>query len=129
MRDEYKSDIYGERGILLGAVHGIIEGLFRRYIKQGMTPEQAFIQSSESITGPITKTISKQGILKVYNDLSVTDKVIFEKAYSAAYLPALEICAEMYDEVASGNEIKSVFMHGNRLNEFPIGKLTYTIYI
>ena len=50
---------------MLGAVHAIVEGLFRRYIKQGMTPEEAFINSSESITGPITKTISTQGILKV----------------------------------------------------------------
>ena len=57
-------------GILLGAVHAIVEGLFRRYIKQGMTPEEAFLHSSESITGPITKKISKQGILKVYTDLS-----------------------------------------------------------
>ena len=60
-------------GILLGAVHAIVEGLFRRYIKQGMTPEEAFLQSSESITGPITKKISKQGILKVYTDLSPVD--------------------------------------------------------
>lgn len=42
MSEEYKSDIYGERGILLGAVHGIIEGLFRRYVAAGMSPEQAF---------------------------------------------------------------------------------------
>lgn len=34
LTDEYRSDIYGERGILLGAVHGIIETLFRRYVKQ-----------------------------------------------------------------------------------------------
>lgn len=34
LTDEYCSDIYGERGILLGAVHGIIEVLFRRYLKQ-----------------------------------------------------------------------------------------------
>lgn len=34
LTDEYCSDIYGERGILLGAVHGIIETLFRRYVKQ-----------------------------------------------------------------------------------------------
>lgn len=128
MRDEFKSDIYGERGILLGAVHGIVEGLFRRYMKQGMSPEDAFLHSSESITGPITKKISKQGILQVYNDLNDSDKKLFEKAYSAAYLPAKEILAEIYDEVASGNEINSVVMHGDRLSEFPIGKIdgTYT---
>ena len=34
LTDEYRSDIYGERGILLGAVHGIVETLFRRFVKQ-----------------------------------------------------------------------------------------------
>ena len=123
MTEEYKSDIYGERGILLGAVHAIVEGLFRRYQKQGMTPEQAFLQSSESITGPITKTISKYGILKVYTDMNPTDKAEFEKAYSAAYKPSREILEEMYDEVASGNEIRSVVMAGSRHKEFPMGKV------
>lgn len=65
MEEEYKSDIYGERGILLGAVHGVVEGLFRRYMSQGLTPDEAFKESCESITGPITKTISKYGVLKV----------------------------------------------------------------
>ena len=32
--DEYRSDIYGKRGILLGAVHVIVETLFRRFIKK-----------------------------------------------------------------------------------------------
>lgn len=126
MTEEYKSDIYGERGILLGAVHAIVEGLFRKYQKEGMSPEEAFMHSSESITGPITKKISKEGILKVYQDLTGADKELFEKAYSAAYLPAKEICEEMYDEVASGNEIRSVIMHGNRLSEYPIGKIDGT---
>jgi ketol-acid reductoisomerase len=34
LTDEYKSDIYGERGILLGAVHAIVETLVRRYVRQ-----------------------------------------------------------------------------------------------
>lgn len=128
MTEEYKSDIYGERGILLGAVHAIVEVLFRRYTSQGMTPEDAFINSSESITGPITKTISKEGILKVYQMMNAADKAEFEKAYSAAYRPSREILQEMYDEVASGNEIRSVIMAGQRFAEFPIGKIdgTYT---
>jgi ketol-acid reductoisomerase len=126
MTEEYKSDIYGERGILLGAVHGIVEGLHRRYMKEGMSPEEAFKQSSESITGPISKKISKQGILQVYEDLNATDKVLFEKAYSASYKPAREILEEIYDEVASGNEIRSVIMAGSRFSEFPMGKIDGT---
>ena len=54
LESEYKSDIYGERGILLGAVHGIIESLYRRFVAQGMSREDAFLNSAESITGPIS---------------------------------------------------------------------------
>ena len=59
---DFKSDIYGERGILLGAVHGISESLYRRYIEEGLSHEDAFRNSTESITGPISSTISKKGI-------------------------------------------------------------------
>lgn len=37
LESEYKSDIYGERMILLGAVHGMVESLFRRYTRQVST--------------------------------------------------------------------------------------------
>ena len=40
LESEYKSDIYGERGILLGAVHGIIESLYRRYVEPGHEPNE-----------------------------------------------------------------------------------------
>jgi ketol-acid reductoisomerase len=46
LESEYKSDIYGERGILLGAVHGVIEALYRRYVAQGMSKEAAFLNSA-----------------------------------------------------------------------------------
>ena len=62
----------------------------------------------------------------MYTDLSPADKVEFEKAYSAAYKPAREICEEMYDEVASGNEIRSVVMAGSRHKDFPMGKIDGT---
>src|SRR3954466_15813852 len=85
LESEYKSDIYGERGILLGAVHGIIETLYRRYVGQGMSKEAAFLNSAESITGPISKTISKRGIRAVYEGFDAAGKAEFEKAYTAAY--------------------------------------------
>merc|ERR1712232_974235 len=125
LRSEYKSDIYGERGILLGAVHGIVESLYRRYQRQGMSPEQAFV---ESITGNIVKIISTQGIKAVYDGLNDEDKQVFQQSYSASYLPAKEILQEIYDEVASGNEIRTVIMQGDRVAKFPVGKIdgTYT---
>ena len=126
LRSEYCSDIYGERGILLGAVHGIVESLYRRYQRQGMTAEQAFVESCESITGKITKIISTQGIKAVYDLFEGEDKATFQTAYSASYLPAKEILQEIYDEVSSGNEIRTVIMHGSRLDKYPVGKIDGT---
>jgi ketol-acid reductoisomerase len=45
---------------LLGAVHGIVEALFRRYTEQGMDEESAYKNTVEDITGIISKTISKK---------------------------------------------------------------------
>ncbi|PNW77396.1 hypothetical protein CHLRE_10g434750v5 [Chlamydomonas reinhardtii] len=126
LESEYKSDIYGERCVLLGAVHGIVEALFRRYTRQGMSDEEAFKQSVESITGPISRTISTKGMLSVYNSFNEADKKIFEQAYSASYKPALDICFEIYEDVASGNEIKSVVQAVQRFDRFPMGKIDQT---
>ena len=58
LEDEYRSDIFGERGILLGAVHGVVEALFRRYTENGMGEEDAFKNCVECITGNLSRTIS-----------------------------------------------------------------------
>jgi ketol-acid reductoisomerase len=126
LESEYMSDIFGERGILLGAVHGIVEVLYRWFMRHGHTPEDAYLHSVESITGPISKTISKQGLLAVYEALSEPDKATFRRAYSVAYRPASEILNEIYDEVASGNEIRSVVEANGRQKRFPIGKIDGT---
>ncbi|TVR73987.1 MAG: ketol-acid reductoisomerase [Spirochaetaceae bacterium] len=123
---EYRSDIYGERGILLGAVHGIVESLYRRYVDQGMSPKRAFNETVESVTGPISDTISHKGIRAVYDSLSAEDRKIFENAYSAAYLPAREILQEIYDEVASGNEIRSVILANGRMKTYPMETIDNT---
>jgi len=126
MESEYKSDIFGERGILLGAVHGIVESLYRWFISHGQSHEEAFVNAVESVTGPISKKISKDGILSVYEALSESDQELFRQAYSAAYHPAYEILMEIYDEVASGNEIRSVIQANDRFNRYPMGTIDAT---
>jgi len=126
LESEYKSDIFGERGILLGAVHGLAEGLFRRFVREGASKDEAFTRSAESITGPISKTISRKGILAVYEGLDAKGKAEFERAYKAVYPPAREIIAEIYGEVASGNEIRSVNLAGERLKRYPMGNIDQT---
>ena len=126
LQSEYKSDIFGERGILLGAVHGICEGLFDFFVQKGLTEEDAFKQTAECITGPITKIISKEGMIGVYNRFNDEEKKEFEQAYSASYHPAFEILLEIYQEVASGNEINSVIMANERFSRYPMGKIDGT---
>jgi ketol-acid reductoisomerase len=123
---EYRSDIYGERGILLGAVHGIVEVLYRYFVGGGMDEKRAFVETVESITGPISETISHRGIRAVYDSCSGDAKEAFERAYSAAYRPAKEILQEIYDEVAAGNEIRSVILAGERMKEYPFGTIDNT---
>lgn len=127
LENEYKSDIAGERAILLGAVHGIVEAMFRRFVQdEGMSEEEAFLHSAESVTGPVSKTISHKGILAVYEQLSPNEQQIFARMYGATYPVVYGLIAEIYDEVASGNEIRSVVMAGKRLAQYPMGNVDGT---
>ena len=124
---EYRSDIFGERGILLGAVHGISEALYRNFVmEKGMSAEEAFTATVENITGPLSKTISHEGIIAVYNKLDDEGKKTFERMYSAAYHPAFDVLMEIYDEVSSGNEIRSVVMAEKRFSRYPMGRIDGT---
>eukprot|EP00897_Mesotaenium_endlicherianum_P009340 jgi/Mesen1/8434/ME000475S07695 len=132
LEDEYKSDIFGERGILLGAVHGIVESLFRRFTENGMPEDAAYKNTVECITGNLSRTISTKGMLSVYNSLSEEARKEFEAAYSAAFKPAMDILLECYEDVACGNEIRSVVLAGRRFREkeglpaFPMGNIDQT---
>ncbi|GAB2242476.1 hypothetical protein Droror1_Dr00019251 [Drosera rotundifolia] len=132
LEEEYKSDIFGERGILLGAVHGIVESLFRRYTEKGMHEDLAYKNTVESITGVISRTISTKGMLAVYNALSEEGKKEFQAAYSASFYPCMDILYECYEDVATGSEIRSVVLAGRRFYEkeglpaFPMGNIDQT---
>ncbi|TXG47561.1 hypothetical protein EZV62_026855 [Acer yangbiense] len=132
LEQEYKSDIFGERGILLGAVHGVVECLFRKYTENGMSEDLAYKNTVECITGIVSKTISAKGMLAVYDSLSEDGKKEFEAAYSASYYPCMDILYECYEDVATGSEIRSVVLAGRRFYEkeglpaFPMGKIDQT---
>ena len=126
LESEYRSDIFGERGILLGAVHGIAESLYARYVGNGMGKDDAYLNTSKSITGPISKTISRSGLKAVYDELDDKEKAAFRKAYNASYHPCREILEEIYDDVASGNEVRSVIQATRRHGTYPMGKIDST---
>ena len=65
-------------------------------------------------------------MLAVYEKLDDAGKKTFKEAYAASHGPAMDICYEIYEDVASGNEIKSVVQAGDRFDRFPMGKIDQT---
>ncbi|KAG6751151.1 hypothetical protein POTOM_045670 [Populus tomentosa] len=87
---EYKSDVFGERGILLGVVHGIVESLFRWYTENGM-----------------------KGKLAIISSLSEESKLEFDIVLHII-LAWTSCIYECYEDVAFGSEISSVVKAGRR---------------
>jgi ketol-acid reductoisomerase len=104
----------------------MVESTYRWFLQHGATKEQAFTRSTESLTGPINSMISKQGMLAVYESLDEPGKEAFKRAYSAAYHPIMEIMLEIYGEIVSGNEIRSVIAAVARHKRYPMGKIDRT---
>lgn len=121
LRAEYLSDIVGERAILLGAVHGLVECLHRHFLLAGDDPVTAYERSCENVTGPISATISRDGLDAVR--AACPDRGAFDRAYTAAYRPARDLVAEIYDEVADGTELRSVILAEQRLAERPPSRI------
>ncbi|MFJ1606043.1 ketol-acid reductoisomerase [Streptomyces sp. NPDC088253] len=123
LESEYRSDIVGERAVLLGAVHGIVESLYGRFRLAGDDAVTAYERSCENITGPITRTISRDGLRAVREGLDVSGRDVFDRVYTATYGPAREIVAEIYDEVADGTELRSVVLAERRLGARPMSRI------
>lgn len=120
LKSEVISDLFGERSILLGAVHGVVEALYHRYMAEGATAEDAFDRACESLTGPIRQTVSRHGLIGIDEHLDPQGRRDFRRAYDATYKVFKAVNAEIYDEVASGNEVRSVVMAASRFGQYPM---------
>ncbi len=105
---EWRSDIFGERAILLGGVHGIVEAVYAWKVQHGVPPEQAYADSVEAIVGPISRTISHDGIAGLIGKFTGEDLEKFKGAYNAAYPHMKQLIQKMYWDVSSGREIEEV---------------------
>ena len=128
LESEFKSDIYGERGILLGAVHGIVESLYRRYIGAGHEPRGRLPQLRRVDHRPdLQHHLASRASWRSTRRLDA-DGQAGVRSGLRRHLPggAWRSCAEIYDEVSSGNEIRSVILAGDRLKKRPMGKIDGT---
>ncbi|MCX4759813.1 ketol-acid reductoisomerase [Streptomyces sp. NBC_01275] len=123
LEGEYRSDVVGERAVLLGGVHAVVESLYARFRLAGDDEVTAYERSCENVTGPIARTISRAGLRAVREGLDPDGRDVFDRAYTATYGPAREIVAEIYDEVADGTELRSVVLAERRLAERPMSRV------
>jgi len=125
---EWRSDLVGERSILLGAVWGIVEAMFQHYVvDEGAYPEEAFRLVVESLTGPINTAIASVGMRGLYESLSHDDQAKFRMAYDRAYDPLRSVIEAVYAEVDSGREIGRVITATKALKSRSMGKIDRTL--
>jgi ketol-acid reductoisomerase len=113
MEKEYISDIFGERAILLGGLHGIVEYLYKHFMEI-YSNGYAFNASVTYLVDDLSKEISNNGFLKLYNNMSKDEQELFNLYYSKSYIISKSLYKEIYEEVKSGNEIRSVNLNSHR---------------
>lgn len=92
------------------AVHGLVEAAHAWKIQKGVGGERAYLESVETLVGPISNTISEAGLVGVFEALgSEQEREEFSRAYNATYPVLKPLMAKIYNDVSSGREIREVF--------------------
>lgn len=107
-KNEVYSDLTGERGILLGALAGVMEAQYDVLRKHGHSPSEAFNETVEELTESLIKLVSEKGMDWLYVNCSATAQrgaLDWRPKFKEAVTPLFE---ELYQRVASGVETKRV---------------------
>ena len=105
---EVYSDLTGERGILMGALAGVMEAQYEVLRKRGHSPSEAFNETVEELTESLIRLVSENGMDWMYANCSATAQrgaLDWKPRFKKAVLPEFE---ELYKRVASGEETKRV---------------------
>lgn len=101
---EVYSDLTGERGVLMGALAGIMEAQYSVLRKNGHTPSEAFNETVEELTESLIKLVGENGMDWMYANCSTTAQrgaLDWKGPFRDAVLPVFE---ELYAKVAAGEE-------------------------
>jgi len=105
---EVYSDLTGERGILMGALAGVMEAQYEVLRKQGHAPSEAFNETVEELTESLIRLVSENGMDWMYANCSSTAQrgaLDWKPKFKKATLPLFK---ELYQRVKSGAETKRV---------------------
>ena len=107
-RNEVFSDLTGERGVLMGALAGVMEAQYEVLRAHGHSPSEAFNETVEELTESLIRLVGENGMDWMYANCSATAQrgaLDWKPKFRAAVAP---VFAELYDRVASGAETARV---------------------
>ena len=105
---EVYSDLTGERGVLMGALAGIMEAQYEVLRKNGHSPSEAFNETVEELTQSLIRLVDENGMDWMYMNCSATAQrgaLDWKPKFKKATLPVFK---ELYKRVKSGEECKRV---------------------
>ena len=105
---EVYSDLTGERGVLMGALAGIMEAQYDVLRANGHSPSEAFNETVEELTQSLIRLVDENGMDWMYQNCSATAQrgaLDWKPKFKKATLPVFK---ELYRRVKSGEECKRV---------------------
>ena len=101
---EVYSDLTGERGVLMGALAGMMEAQYNELRKHGHTPSEAFNETVEELTQSLIRLVGENGMDWMYANCSATAQrgaLDWRHKFRKAVEP---VFTELYKSVADGKE-------------------------
>ena len=105
---EVWSDLTGERGVLMGALAGIMEAQYDCLRKNGHSPSEAFNETVEELTQSLIRLVGENGMDWMYANCSTTAQrgaLDWLPKFKNAVQPVFE---ELYRRVKDGEETRIV---------------------
>ena len=107
-QNEVYSDLTGERGVLMGAIAGIMEAQYKILRKNGHSPSEAFNETVEELTQSLIRLVDENGMDWMYANCSATAQrgaLDWRHKFREAVLPVFN---DLYESVKTGNETRIV---------------------
>jgi len=105
---EVYSDLTGERGVLMGALAGIMEAQYNCLRENGHSPSEAFNETVEELTQSLIRLVDQNGMDWMYNNCSETARIGALRWKERFRDSAKPLFDSLYELVASGEEVKIV---------------------
>jgi ketol-acid reductoisomerase len=105
---EVYSDLTGERGVLMGALAGIMQAQYDVLRKNGHSPSEAFNETSEELTQSLIRLVDENGMDWMYSNCSATAQhgaLKWRPIFRKANLPVFD---KLYKSVKTGQETREV---------------------